>query len=216
MVKKGIVLRYIISRDGIEVEKAKTDLIVNLPPSICVKEVKSFLGHAHFYRYFIKEFSKITKSLSNLLTKNVPFHFFEECLEAFSKLKEALTSAPVLHPPIWGEPFELMCDTSDYVIRVVLGQHVDKKPHVIYYASLTLNDAQLNYIITEREFLAVIFGFKKFRPYLIRSHVIVYTDHFALKHFFLRRMLSLDLLDGYCFCKSLTVKSGIRKVLRTL
>jgi len=65
-----------------------------------VKEVWSFLGHAGFYHHFIKDFSKITKHLSSLLAKNVPFHISEECLEAFSKLKEALTFAPVLHPPI--------------------------------------------------------------------------------------------------------------------
>ena len=60
---------------------------------------------------------------------------------SFSKLKEALTFAPILHPPIWGEPIELMCDASNFAIGIVLGQHVDKKPHVIYYVSHTLNDA---------------------------------------------------------------------------
>jgi len=66
--------------------------------------------------------------LSNLLVKDVPSHFSKECHEAFSKLKKALTSAPILYPLIWGEPFELMCDASDYAIRVMLGQHIDKKP----------------------------------------------------------------------------------------
>ena len=124
----------------------------------------------------------MAKPLSNLLAKDVLFHFSDQCLEAFSKLNEALTSTPIIHPPIQGEPFELMCDVFDYATGVVLGQHVNKKPHAIYYASHTLNDAQLNYIVTEKEFLAVIFGFKKFRPYLIGSYVIVYTDRSALKH----------------------------------
>ena len=93
-----------------------------------MKKVRSFLGHAGFYRRFNKDFSKIAKPLSNLLAKDVPFHFSDECFEAFSKLKEALTSAPVFHPPIWEEPFELMCDASDFAIRVVLGQHIDRKP----------------------------------------------------------------------------------------
>jgi len=121
VAKKGLVLGHIISGDGIEVDKAKTDLIVNLPPPTCVKEVQPFLGHVGFYRRFIKDFSKIVKSLSNLPAKDVPFHFSKECHEAFSKLKKALTSAPIFHPPIWGEPFELMCDASYYAIRVVLG-----------------------------------------------------------------------------------------------
>jgi len=73
-----------------------------------------------------------------------------------------------------------MCDASDYVVGVVLGQRVDKKPHVIYYTSHALNDAQLNYTVTEKEFLAVIFGLEKFRAYLIGSHVVVYIDHSAL------------------------------------
>jgi len=121
MGKKGIALGHIISRDGIKVDKAKTDLIINLPPLTYGKEVQSFLGHAGFYHCFIKDFSKIPKPLSNLLVKDVSFHFSKECHEAFSKLKKALTSAPIFHPPIWGEPFELMCDASYYAIRVVLG-----------------------------------------------------------------------------------------------
>jgi len=80
-----------------------------------------------------------------------------------------------------------MYDASDYAIRVVLGQHVYKKPHVIYYASHTLNDAQLNYTVAKKEFLVVIIGFEKFRSYLIGSHVIVYTDHYALKYLFSKK-----------------------------
>ena len=100
MIKKGIVLGRIISKDGIEVDKTKTDLIANLSHPTCVKEVRLFLGHVGFYRHFIKDFSKIVKPLSNLLTKDVLFHFFEECMVAFTKLKEALTSAAILHSPI--------------------------------------------------------------------------------------------------------------------
>jgi len=141
MVKKRIVLEHVISHDGIEVDKAKTDLIANLPPPTCVKDIRSFLEHAGFYRRFILDFSKITKLLTNLLAKDMPFHFSEECLQTFNWLKEALTSAPILHHLIWGESFELMCDAFDYVVGVVLGQRVDRKPHVIYYASYTLNEA---------------------------------------------------------------------------
>jgi len=160
MVMKGLVLGHGISKDGIEVDKAKIDLIFNLPPPTCMKEVRSFLGHAGFYHRFIKDFRKIAKPLSNLLAKYVPFYFSDECFMAFTKLKEALTSALVLHPPLWGEPFELMCDASDYAVGVVLGQRIDKKPYVIYYASHTLNDAQLKYTVTEKEFLAVIPGLR--------------------------------------------------------
>ena len=187
MVTKGIVFAHVISSDGIEVDKLKIDLIANLPLPPCVKKVWSLLGHAKFCHRFIQDFNKIINPLSNLLAKDVPFHFPKECLEAFTKLNEALTTAYILHPPIWGEPFELMCDTSNYTIRVVIGQHIDKKLYVIYYVSHTLNDAQINYIVTEKHFFVVVFAFEKFRPYLIGSHVIVFTDNGALKHLLSKR-----------------------------
>ena len=101
---------------------------------------------------------------------------------AFTKLKEALSTAPILHPPVWRESFELMCDASDYAVTVVLGQRIDKKPRVIYYESHTFNEAQVNYTMSEKEFLAVIFRCEKFRSYLIRSHVIILTNQTTLKH----------------------------------
>ena len=97
-------------------------------------------------------------------------------------LKERLTSAPVIITQNWDLPFELMCDASDFAVGVVLGQRRDKKFHSVYYVSRTLNDAQLNYATTEKELLAIVFGFDKFRPYLIGNKVIVYTDHSAIKY----------------------------------
>ncbi|XP_024037598.1 uncharacterized protein LOC112097214, partial [Citrus clementina] len=182
MVKQGIVLGHIISSKGIEVDKAKVDLISNLPPPKTVREVRSFLGHAGFYRRFIKDFSKVSRPLCNLLAKDVPFIFNDSCLMAFEKLKQLLTSSPIIQAPNWKLPFELMCDASDYAVGAVLGQRVDRIPHVIYYASMTLNDAQLNYSTTEKEMLAVVFALEKFRSYLIGCKIIVFTDHAALKY----------------------------------
>ena len=124
MIKQGIVLDHIISSKGIEVDKAKVDLISNLPPPKTVREVRSFLGHAGFYRRFIKDFSKVSRPLCNLLAKDVPFVFDDSCLVAFEKLKQLLTS-PIIQPPNWSLLFELMCDVSDYAVRAVLGQRVD-------------------------------------------------------------------------------------------
>jgi hypothetical protein len=115
-----------------------------------MKEIHSFLGRAGFYRRFIKDFSKIARPLCKLLAKVTPFEFDEECMKVFGALKEILTSTLVIRPPNWGVPFEIMCDASDYAVGVVLGQRIDKLPHVIYYASRTLNDAQLNYSTTEK------------------------------------------------------------------
>ncbi|CAN6677303.1 unnamed protein product [Malus baccata var. baccata] len=133
-------------------------------------------------RRFIKDFSKIAQPLCRLLQKEVAFEFDDACSTAFKHLKEALTSAPIITPPDWSVPFELMCDASDYAIGAVLGQQKNKQPHVIYYASRTLNDAQLNYSTTEKELLDVVFSLDKFRSYLLGTKVIIFTDHAALKY----------------------------------
>jgi hypothetical protein len=125
--------------------------------------------------------------LCKLLVKEAPFIFDEDCKKAFGALKKILTSTPIIQPPSWGTPFEIMCDASDYAVGAVLGQRIDKLPHVIYYASRTLNDAQLNYSTTEKELLAVFFALDKFRSYLLGSKVIIYSDHMALKHLFSKK-----------------------------
>ncbi|KAL5558584.1 hypothetical protein UlMin_034795 [Ulmus minor] len=150
-------------------------------------KVRSFLGHAGFYRRFIKDFSKITKPLCELLVKDAVFDFSKECLHAFETLKEKLISSPIIVAPDWELPFTLMCDASDYAIGAILGQRKGKIFHVIYYASKVLNDAQLNYATTEKELLAVVYAFDKFRSYLIGSKVIVYTDHSALRYLFAKK-----------------------------
>jgi hypothetical protein len=152
-----------------------------------VKEIRSFLGHAGFYRRFIKDFSKIARPLCRLLAKETPFEFDEKCTKAFGALKEILTSTPIIRPPNWGEPFEIMCNVLDYAVGAILGHRTDKLPHVIYYASRTLNDAQLNYLTTEKKSLAVVFALGKFRSYLLGSKIIIYLDHAALKYLFSKK-----------------------------
>ena len=182
MVQEGIVLGHRISARGIEVDGAKIEAIEKLPPPSSVKGIRSFLGHAGFYRRFIKDFSQIAKPLSNLLVQGIPFEFDSQCLHAFSVLKDKLVSAPIVVAPDWSFPFELMCDASDFAIGAMLGQKREKIFQVIYYASRTLNDAQLNYATTEKELLAIVFAFDKFRPYLISNKVVVHTDHSAIKY----------------------------------
>jgi hypothetical protein len=100
MVKQGIVLGHVISEREIEVDKAKVETVEQLSPPTDVKSLRSFLGHAGFYRRFIKDFSKITKPLTHLLQKDVAFDFDEKCLVAFRTLKSALLSAPIIQPRI--------------------------------------------------------------------------------------------------------------------
>ena len=135
MVRERIILGHHISRSGIEVGRAMIHIIEKLPPPTSVKGVRSFLGHAGFYRWFIRDFSKVSKSLSNLLMQGVSFEFNKPCLDAFELLKKKLTSAPIVAAPYWNLPFELMCNAIDFVVGVVLGQRKEKVFYAIYYAS---------------------------------------------------------------------------------
>ena len=187
MVCEGIVLGHLVSERGIEVDRAKIKVIEKLPPPVNVKGIRSFLGHAGFYRRFIKDFSQIARPLTNLLAKDVPFGFADECLRAFEILKKALVSAPIIQPPDWTLPFEIMCDADDYAVGAVLGQTKDIKHHTISYARKTLSGAQLNYATIEKELLAVVFAIDKFRSYLVGAKVIVFTDHATLKYLFTKK-----------------------------
>ena len=102
-------------------------------------------------------------------------------------LKLALIEAPILQSPNWDLPFEIMCDASDYAVGVVLGQRIEKKPTAIWYASKTLAEAQMNYTTTENELLAVVYALEKFRPYILGSNIVIYTDHAALKYLFSKK-----------------------------
>nr|GEY78178.1 hypothetical protein [Tanacetum cinerariifolium] len=122
MVKEGIALRHKISKKGIEVDKAKIEVISKLPHPTTVKGIRSFLGHAGFYRRFIKDFSKISRPMTHLLEKISPFIFSNECIQAFRTLKDKLTEAPILIAPNWDQPFELMCDASGYAVGAEINE----------------------------------------------------------------------------------------------
>ena len=174
-------LGHKISTQGIEVDKAKIDVIEKIPLPVNMKGIQSFLGHVGFYRRFIKDFSRIARPLGNLLNKDV-FKLDEECLTSFQTLKTGLVSAPIIVAPEWSKEFELMCDTSDYTVGAVLGQQRDKVFHAIYYASKVLNDAQLNYATIEKEIITIVYALEKFISYLVGSRVIIFTDHGAIKY----------------------------------
>ncbi|GJU38067.1 reverse transcriptase domain-containing protein [Tanacetum coccineum] len=152
MVKEGIVLGHKVSGAGLEVDKAKINVILELPPPTNIKDTS--------------------------------FEFNEECQNAFELLKEKLTCAPVIVSPNWNLPFELMCDASDFAVGAVLGQKDGKNFYPIHFASKTLNPAQQKYTITEKELMAVVFAFDKFRSYLLLSKTVVHNNHSALRHLF--------------------------------
>ena len=146
MVEQGIVLGHIVSSKGIEVDKSKIDLVRSLPLPTSVREVRSFLGHARFYRRFIKDFSKIARPLCRLLQKEVLFNLDKDCKDAFNNLKDLLTSAPIIQPRNW------MFLAKEWA-----------KFHMLYtMLQELLNDAQLNYSTMEKELFWIIFALNKF------------------------------------------------------
>nr|GEX85923.1 reverse transcriptase domain-containing protein [Tanacetum cinerariifolium] len=206
MVKEGIVLGHKISKKGIEVDKAKIDVISKLPHPTTVKGFRSFLGHAGFYPQFIKDFSKIARPMTRLLEKYTPFVFSQECVDAFQTLKRMLTEAPILIALDWDMPFELMCDASDFAIGAVLGQCRDKHFWPIHYASKTMTEAESKYTTTEKEMLVVVYAFEKFRSYLILNKSIVYTDHSALKYLLSKKYSKSRLLRWVLLLQEFTFK----------
>ena len=132
MVNQGILLGHIISNQGIEVDKAKIELISKLPSPTNVKTVRQFLGHVGFYMRFIKHFLKNAKPLYKQLEKDAKFAWNEDCQRSFEELKTYLTTTPVVRAPNWQLPFEVICDASDLAIGAVLGQREEGKPYVVY------------------------------------------------------------------------------------
>ena len=158
------MLGHIVLAKGLEVDKAEIEVIQNLPLPPTIRDLQSFLGHVGFYRRFIQDFEKVSKPLTTLLYKDKYFIIDEEGKRTFVMLKQTLIKPPILQSPNWGLPFEIMCESSDYAIGVVLGQQLEKKLMAIYYASKTLVEAQINYTTMEKKLLLVVYTLQKFRP----------------------------------------------------
>ncbi|GJT74433.1 reverse transcriptase domain-containing protein [Tanacetum coccineum] len=125
--------------------------------------------------------------MTQILVKDAPFNFFEECIQAFDTLKRELKQTPIMIKPDWPFPFEIMCDASDFAVGAVLGQRIEKHFKPIHYASKTMNEAQENYTTTKKELWDVVFAFKKSRQYLVLSTTIIFTDHSDLRHLFTKQ-----------------------------
>nr|GEY78128.1 DNA-directed DNA polymerase [Tanacetum cinerariifolium] len=170
--------------------------------------------------FMVKEgidFSKISRPMTHLLEKNSPFIFSNECIQAFRTLKEKLTEAPILIALNWDQPFELMCDASDYAVGAVLGQRVKKHFRPIHYASKTMNQAETNYTTTEKEMLVVVYASKKkFCSYLIMNKSIVYIDHSALKYLFAKKDAKARLLRWILLLQEFILRSSIPEELKIM
>ena len=193
IVKEGIVLGHMISAAGMEVDQA-ISIIKNLMPPTTAKGIRIFLGHAGFYRRFIRDFSKVARPLCRLLEKDTKFKFDESYQRSFEEIKSRLVEAPIMAKPDWNKEFEIMCDANDYAMGAVLGQRTDKVFKAIYYARKTFNEAQENYSTTEKEMLAIVFACEKFRPYILGSHIIIHTDHATIKYLMAKKEAKLRLI----------------------
>jgi len=174
-----------------------------LPIPNCQRDVRSFLGFTGYYRRFIENFTKIASPLFKLLTKDCEFNWDPDCQSAFETLKTRISEAPILRGPNWKLPFHISTDASDTALGAVLGQK-DLVPYAIYYTSKNLTPTELNYTVTEKEFLAVVHAINKFRHYITGYETFVHTDHSTIRYLMNKLLLMAELPDGsYCYKNSI-------------
>lgn len=182
--KEVAYLGHLITKEGVKPNPDKIRCIQNFPQPTNQKEIKSFLGLAGYYRRFISNFAKLSKPLTKLLQKDVPFAFDSECKKSFEELKQTLTSTPVLIYPNFDETFLLTTDASAFAIGAVLSQGPIGKDLPIAFASRTLCKAESKYSTIERELLAIVWAVKHFRPYIFGRKFKLITDHRPLTWLF--------------------------------
>ena len=173
-------LGHVVSKDGIKVDPKKIEAIQKWARPTTPTEIRSFLGLAGYYRRFVQDFSKIAAPLTRLTQKAVKFQWSEECERSFQKLKDCLTSAPVLVLPLGEGGFSVYCDAS----RIGLGCVLMQNGRVIAYASRQLKSHEQNYPTHDLEMAAVVFALKLWRHYLYGEKCEVFTDHKSLQYLY--------------------------------
>jgi hypothetical protein len=192
-------LGHTISQEGISVDPEKVQEVMDWKPPTTVRQIRSFLGLAGYYRRFIPDFSRIAKPMTELLKKGVKYDWSQKCEDAFHALKQHLTTAPVLAQPDNTKPFEVYCDASGTGLGCVLMQ----ENRVIAYASRALRPHEQNYPTHDLELAAVVHALKIWRHYLMGAHCNMYTDHKSLKYIFtqadlnMRQRRWLELIKDY-------------------
>jgi hypothetical protein len=192
-------LGHTISQAGIDVDPDKVQEVMNWEPPTIVRQIRSFLGLAGYYRRFILDFSRIAKLITELLKKEAKFVWGQKCEDAFHTLRQHLTTAPVLAQPDSSKPFDVYCDASGTGLGCVLMQ--DNR--VIAYASRALRPHKQNYPTHDLELAAVVHALKMWRHYLMGTQCNIFTDHKSLKYIFtqddlnMRQRRWLDLIKDY-------------------
>ena len=175
-------LGHVVSAKGVATDPEKVRAVSDWPCPTTVKEVRSFLGLAGYYRRFVKDFATVARPLNSLLEKDSEFRWGKAEESAFVALKTALSTAPVLSFPDFELPFIVDTDASDFGLGAVLSQ-VDPESgleKVVYFASRTLNKPEKRYSTTRKEMLAVVWALKTFRVYLLGRQFRLRTDHSSL------------------------------------
>jgi hypothetical protein len=180
-------LGHTISQDGISVDPNKVQEVMNWKPPTIVRQIRSFLGLAGYYRRFIPDFSGIAKAMTELLKKGVKYEWSQKCEDAFHTLRQHLTTAPVLAQADNTQSFDVYCDASGTGLGCVLMQ--DNK--VIAYASRALRPHEQNYPTHDLELAEVVHALKIWRHYLMGAHCNIYTDHKSLKYIFTQADLNM-------------------------
>ena len=174
-------LGHVVSEQGVSTDPEKVRAIEEWPTPTCVKDVRSFLGMAGYYRRFVRDFSTVARPLNKLLERDVAFEWNEDSEGAFRVLKDVLSSAPILSFPDFDRPFIVDTDASNSGLGAVLSQiGLDTVERPVYFASRTLNRAERKYSTTRKELLGVVWALKTFRPCLLGAPFLLRTDHNAL------------------------------------
>ena len=181
--EKVTFLGHVVSKEGISTDPEKIDAVLNWPVPKTLTELRSFLGLCSYYRKFIKGFASLAKPLHHLTEKDVKFEWNCDCQNAFTKLKNLLTQAPVLSYPEPSSSFILDTDVSGVGLGAVLSQVQGSHEKVIGYYSRTLSKSERRYCVTRRELLAVVDSIKHFHPYLWGIPFLVRSDHGSLRWF---------------------------------
>ncbi|GFR13365.1 retrovirus-related Pol polyprotein from transposon 17.6 [Trichonephila clavata] len=173
-------LGHIILAEGVRTDPDKISAVKNWKSPTDVHQLRSFLGLYIYYRKFVKDFSTIARPLHKLTKAKQKFIWMDECNNAFNKLKDALTSAPILAYPEAGKQFILDTDASHKSIGAVLSQEIDGQERVIAYFSKCLSRPERNYCVTRKELLAIVKAVEHFHPYLYGRRFLLRTDHASL------------------------------------
>ena len=186
LLRRVAFLGHLVSGDGISTDPEKISAVVDWPEPRNLREVRSFLGLCIYYRRFVKDFAEIASPLHALSRKGVTFDWTHDCRVAFQQLKKALTSSPNLPMPSGNGTFILDTDASNLAIGSVLSERVNGEERVVTYANRNLSKAEVNYCVTLKELLAVVYFTKCFKHYLLGRRFTIRTDHAALQ--WLRRI----------------------------